>query len=123
MSEPLLAGETALVTGAASGIGRGLARALAAEGVRLVLTDIDPERGGAVAAELGAAFIPADLARADAALPLFAAALAALGGRMSLFLHSASPRSGANKQLQAVGAGYGVIKLKSDPPHWSSDGH
>ncbi len=34
-----------------------------------------------------------------------------------------SPRSGANKQLQAVGAGYGVIKLKSDPPHWSSDGH
>jgi len=25
--------------------------------------------------------------------------------------------------LQEVGAGYGVIKLKSDPPHWSSDGH
>jgi hypothetical protein len=34
-----------------------------------------------------------------------------------------SPRDGGNKELQAVGAGYGVIKLKSDPPHWSSDGH
>ncbi len=34
-----------------------------------------------------------------------------------------SPRSGANKELQDLGAGYGVIKLKSDPPHWSSDGH
>ena len=102
MSEPLLAGETALVTGAASGIGRGLARALAAEGVRLVLTDIDLERGGAVAAELGAAFIPADLARADAALPLFAASVAALGGRLSLFLHSASPRRGETQHLLAV---------------------
>jgi hypothetical protein len=34
-----------------------------------------------------------------------------------------SPRDGGNKDLQAVGDGYGVVKLKSDPPHWSSDGH
>jgi len=34
-----------------------------------------------------------------------------------------SPRDGGKKELQEVGAGYGVIKLKSDPPHWSSDGH
>jgi hypothetical protein len=34
-----------------------------------------------------------------------------------------SPKDGGNKDLQAVGADYGVIKLKSDPPHWSSDGH
>jgi D-alanyl-D-alanine dipeptidase len=33
-----------------------------------------------------------------------------------------SPRSGENKELQAVGEGYSVIKLKTDPPHWSSDG-
>ena len=36
---------------------------------------------------------------------------------------SSSPRSGGNGQLQTVGAKYGVIKLSSDPPHWSSDGH
>jgi hypothetical protein len=33
------------------------------------------------------------------------------------------PRSGANSDLQAIGATYGVIKLATDPPHWSSDGH
>lgn len=34
-----------------------------------------------------------------------------------------TPHSGGNAQLQAVGATYGVIKLATDPPHWSSDGH
>lgn len=33
------------------------------------------------------------------------------------------PRTGGNAELQSVGAGYGVHKLASDPPHWSSDGH
>jgi len=34
------------------------------------------------------------------------------------------PRTGAgNAHLQSVGAGYGVRKLASDPPHWSIDGH
>lgn len=32
------------------------------------------------------------------------------------------PRNGGNHELIAVGAGYGVIKLPSDPPHWSNDG-
>jgi hypothetical protein len=35
-----------------------------------------------------------------------------------------SPRDGArNDDLHDVGATYGVKKLLSDPPHWSSDGH
>lgn len=34
-----------------------------------------------------------------------------------------APRGGANTDLHAVGASYGVIKLVSDPPHWSIDGH
>jgi len=34
------------------------------------------------------------------------------------------PRTGArNSDLHLVGWGYGVKKLVSDPPHWSSDGH
>ena len=33
------------------------------------------------------------------------------------------PRSGGNGALQAVGNSYGVKKLATDPPHWSSDGH
>lgn len=35
---------------------------------------------------------------------------------------SSLPRTGANMELHAVGLGYGVIKLVSDPPHWSEDG-
>jgi NAD(P)-dependent dehydrogenase (short-subunit alcohol dehydrogenase family) len=37
-----LAGRTAVITGAGSGIGRALARAFAAEGCRLALVDVDP---------------------------------------------------------------------------------
>ncbi|MBW6493330.1 MAG: SDR family NAD(P)-dependent oxidoreductase [Burkholderiaceae bacterium] len=45
-------GRVAVVTGAASGIGRGLAERFAAEGMRLVLADIQPEPLHAVAAAL-----------------------------------------------------------------------
>jgi len=36
---------------------------------------------------------------------------------------SSTPRSGQNAALHKVGASYGVLKLASDPPHWSVDGH
>jgi len=37
---------------------------------------------------------------------------------------SALPKSGAhNLAMHQLGKTYGVIKLLSDPPHWSSDGH
>jgi hypothetical protein len=36
---------------------------------------------------------------------------------------STTPRDGMNTDLHAVGATYGVVKLLSDPPHWSDDGH
>jgi hypothetical protein len=35
----------------------------------------------------------------------------------------ASPRDGSHTGLHTVGAGYGVVKLLSDPPHWSDNGH
>jgi 3-hydroxybutyrate dehydrogenase len=61
-----LEGKVALVTGAASGIGLAIARDFAQQGVRVTLTDIDVERGRAVASELsGARFLAADMAKAD----------------------------------------------------------
>ena len=33
------------------------------------------------------------------------------------------PRNGSHPGLIAVGKTFGVIKLPSDPPHWSDDGH
>jgi hypothetical protein len=35
---------------------------------------------------------------------------------------STSPRTGMNQSLAKVGKTYGVIKLMSDPPHWSLTG-
>jgi len=34
-----------------------------------------------------------------------------------------APRDGSNRALHKVGRSHGVVKLPSDPPHWSSDGH
>ncbi len=97
----LLDGDTALITGAASGIGRGIAKALAAEGVRLVLSDVADQSGRTLARELGAAFLPADLADPSAARRLFDAAADALGS-VSIFVHSASPRRYENQTALAV---------------------
>ena len=36
---------------------------------------------------------------------------------------ASSPHNGSNPELIAVGRSFGVIKLVSDPPHWSDDGH
>jgi hypothetical protein len=36
---------------------------------------------------------------------------------------ASGPRDGSNPELVAVGRSFGVIKLVSDPPHWSDDGH
>ncbi len=97
----LLDGDTALVTGAASGIGRGISRALAAEGVRLVLSDIAVDAGRALAGELDAAFVPADLTEPSAPRRLFDAAVAALG-QVSIFVHCASPRRRESETALAV---------------------
>jgi NAD(P)-dependent dehydrogenase (short-subunit alcohol dehydrogenase family) len=48
-----IAGNVALVTGAASGLGEATARRLHAAGAQVVLADVNEERGRVVAAELG----------------------------------------------------------------------
>jgi len=62
-----LSGKSALVTGAASGIGRAIAEDLAAHGACVLLADLNAERGLAVAASLpGAVFQQVDVtARED----------------------------------------------------------
>ncbi|NEM91818.1 SDR family NAD(P)-dependent oxidoreductase [Galbitalea soli] len=49
-----LAGRTIIVTGAASGIGAGLARGFAAEGANVVIADLNLDAGAGIAAEIEA---------------------------------------------------------------------
>jgi 3-oxoacyl-[acyl-carrier protein] reductase len=76
-----IAGRTALVTGASAGIGRGIALALAAEGVRLAVTARRRERLEALEQEAGArlTIIAQDFMQPDAAQRIAQAALAGLG--------------------------------------------
>lgn len=71
----MLTGRTILITGAARGLGREIARTCAAAGARLVLADIDPACE-ATAQETGALFLPVDLADPDS-IAAMAARLAA----------------------------------------------
>jgi 3-oxoacyl-[acyl-carrier protein] reductase len=76
-----LADQVAVVTGAARGIGRGIAAVLAAEGARVVIADIDAAAAERTAAELGqgALAVATDVTDRASVDALAAAALAAYG--------------------------------------------
>lgn len=90
----LLEGDTALVTGAAGGIGLAIAAALLGEGARVVLADNNVEAGEAAAHALAkdadAVFVPADLRSREEADRLVDRAIAHLG-RLTILVHGASP--------------------------------
>lgn len=78
-----LRGAGVVVTGAGGGIGAALARRFAAEGARVVVNDLDPERTKAVAEEIGAVPVPGD------ASAVVAEAREALGGSVDIWCANA----------------------------------
>lgn len=54
---PRLEGKVAIVTGAASGFGRGIATKFTAEGAKVIVADLSEDNGRAVATELGSSAV------------------------------------------------------------------
>jgi NAD(P)-dependent dehydrogenase (short-subunit alcohol dehydrogenase family) len=82
-----LSGKVAVVTGGSSGIGRGTAQRFLSEGARVVIADVDQERGAAFAASCGpnAIFKQTDVADAVQVRDLVAFAVESFGGLHIMF--------------------------------------
>ena len=68
-----LDGRSAVVTGGCSGIGLATVRRFAGEGARVVVADLDDERGGEVAAEVGGRYVHCDVTVREEVDALYAA--------------------------------------------------
>jgi 3alpha(or 20beta)-hydroxysteroid dehydrogenase len=95
----VLEGRVAIVTGAGSGMGEAEAMLLAAEGARIVVTDIDPVNGARVAGAIGAAaiFVEQDVADEAGWTRVVDAAVDRFGG-VDILVNNAGMRG--NRKLQ-----------------------
>ncbi|MDI3388780.1 SDR family oxidoreductase [Streptomyces sp. B-S-A8] len=80
-----------VVTGAGAGIGAALARRFAAEGARVAVNDLDPDKAKAVAEEIGAVAVPGD------ASAVVEPAREALGGTVDVYCANAGLASGGTE--------------------------
>jgi len=82
-------GKVVLLTGGAMGLGKASAKALLAQGARVIITDINADAGTATAAELGCDFLPQDVtdwARWQAII----AQVEAMHGRLDVLVNNAA---------------------------------
>jgi len=83
-----LKGKVAVVTGAGSGFGAGIARRFAQEDAKLIVNDINAQGGARVAKEVGGEFVQADVTKAADWAKLVAAATAKFG-RLDVVVNNA----------------------------------
>jgi meso-butanediol dehydrogenase/(S,S)-butanediol dehydrogenase/diacetyl reductase len=89
------AARVAIVTGAASGIGRSTVEQLVAEGARVVAVDLDESKLGEVAGAAGVIACVGDISQADTNERMVAAAVDTFGGLDALVLNAGLPSTGS----------------------------
>jgi NAD(P)-dependent dehydrogenase (short-subunit alcohol dehydrogenase family) len=75
-----LDGKVAVITGAASGIGKASARRFASEGAHVVVVDLSDEAGESLAAEIGGLYVHADVTDATSVDNMYDRAIEHFGG-------------------------------------------
>ncbi len=118
MSTPSLTGRTALVTGSTSGLGAGIAVALARAGAHVVVTGRTRSRGEQVVTQIEsqggrAVFVPVDFSTGpEAVSELAAAATDAAGGRLDILINNVAtlvqPAPTADVTAEEITAAFGV---------------
>ena len=97
-----IAGKVFIVTGGASGLGEGTARMLAEHGAKVVVADLQADKGEALARELGGAFVRCDVSQEADGQAVVARAVA-LGKLVGL--------------INCAGIAIGVKTVGKDGPH------
>jgi 3(or 17)beta-hydroxysteroid dehydrogenase len=110
-----VSGKVAIVTGAAGGLGEADARLLAAEGARVVLTDVDAERGERAAAAIGSAarFVRQDVAE-EASWPALIAEVLAREGRLDILVNNAGVAEIGDIETTSTAAYRRVMAVSAD---------
>ncbi len=98
----MLAGRRILITGAARGLGAAFARSARAAGAQVAIADILDERGRATAQELGASYVPLDLASPGSIEACMREAVAALGGLDALVNNGAIATGIGGKTMDQI---------------------
>lgn len=84
-----LQGKTAIVTGAGSGFGAGIARRFAAEGARVMVADINGDAAQAIAADIGGLAQRVDVGNGESVAAMAAAAQAGFGAAPDILVNNA----------------------------------
>jgi 3(or 17)beta-hydroxysteroid dehydrogenase len=129
---PRLAGKVAIVTGAASGLGKATATLMAAEGAKVLLADVNADGGRAVASDIGGAatFMPLDVTNEEQWQEVIAFAVQRFGG-LSILVNNAgiSPHDTIEdatldgwRRIQSVNLESVFLGCKYAIPHLAASG-
>jgi NAD(P)-dependent dehydrogenase (short-subunit alcohol dehydrogenase family) len=103
-----LTNKVAIITGGATGIGAGIARAFVEAGAQVVLASRDVERGTTAALDLGCAFVPTDIT-SSADIDRLVADVLRRFGRLDVLVNNAAMTSGMGPFLEVTPEGYDAM--------------